>query len=356
MANISGLAGLLATAKARQNEPPFRMQGMEEATAPVRQQSPMEIALRARELENLGRDATGEGIVAGDRLRELTGLGALAGQRNTLQEEARRLREERFSPERMKKRTLRAGLAGLAERGLGGFGSGSTAERDKIDAERAAAAGISLAEVEKMITENRAMGMSQFEAENKARAEVDAIISQSGQTASEILATEQRREDAAADRASIERRNREQILSNEKVAATNAGRETDFGMEIAIRVDALMEGPEGEGMTLVQAKRRALGERVKEETEAALIRADISTETLDLQRQQAAYKMATDKLSNAVGLYGEEYNAAFQEEVDAIVAKFASSEGKTGPAVGTVKDGFRYKGGDPNVRSNWEKV
>tara|TARA_R110000744_G_scaffold27268_1_gene66632 strand:- start:71 stop:1021 length:951 start_codon:yes stop_codon:yes gene_type:complete len=316
----------------------------------------MEIALRARELENLGRDATGEGIVAGDRLRELTGLGALAGQRNTLQEEARRLREERFSPERMKKRTLRAGLAGLAERGLGGFGSGSTAERDKIDAERAAAAGISLAEVEKMITENRAMGMSQFEAENKARAEVDAIISQSGQTASEILATEQRREDAAADRASIERRNREQILSNEKVAATNAGRETDFGMEIAIRVDALMEGPEGEGMTLVQAKRRALGERVKEETEAALIRADISTETLDLQRQQAAYKMATDKLSNAVGLYGEEYNAAFQEEVDAIVAKFASSEGKTGPAVGTVKDGFRYKGGDPNVRSNWEKV
>ena len=32
------------------------------------------------------------------------------------------------------------------------------------------------------------------------------------------------------------------------------------------------------------------------------------------------------------------------------------SEGKTGPAVGTVKDGFRYKGGDPNVRSNWEKV
>ena len=109
-------------------------------------------------------------------------------------------------------------------------------------------------------------------------------------------------------------------------------------------------------MTLVQARRQALGERVKEETEAALIRANISTETLDLQRLQAAYKMAADKLSNAVGLYGDEYNAEFQDEVEAIVAKFASSEGKTGPTVGAVRDGFRFKGGDPNVRSNWEEI
>jgi len=26
------------------------------------------------------------------------------------------------------------------------------------------------------------------------------------------------------------------------------------------------------------------------------------------------------------------------------------------PAVGTVKDGYRFKGGDPNVEENWEKV
>jgi hypothetical protein len=350
--NVAGIAGMLAG----QKEPPFRVQGVRGATprvdptqfdprspqtgpfpqasgiipaapAPVRQKSPMEIALETSATKNLGRNATAEGIAAGDRLRELTGLGALAGQRNTLQEEARRLREERFSPERMKKRTLRAGLAGLAERGLGGFGSGSTSERDKIDAERAAAAGISLAEVEKMITENRARGMSQFEAENKARAEVDSIISQSGQTAQGMLATAQRREDAAADRASIELRNRAQILSNERVAELHANQDTDFSREIAIRVDALLAGPEGEGMTLVQAKRRALGEQVTEATEAALRVAGIRTETLDLQRLQAAYKMAADKLSNAVGLYGEEYNAAFQAEVEAIVAKFASPEG-----------------------------
>ena len=31
-------------------------------------------------------------------------------------------------------------------------------------------------------------------------------------------------------------------------------------------------------------------------------------------------------------------------------------EVKTPPAVGTIVDGFRFKGGDPNVKENWEKV
>ena len=173
-------------------------------SAPVQQESPLEKALRARQIETLGRNAKAEGVAAGERYRELAGVEGLLAERKALQGEARGLREERFSPERMKKRTLRAGLARLGEKGLGGFGSGYTSERDLIDSERAAAAGISLAEVEKMIAENRAMGMTQFEAENKTRVEVDGIISEGGQIAQGMLATDQQREAANLDRVSKE--------------------------------------------------------------------------------------------------------------------------------------------------------
>ena len=173
-------------------------------SAPVQQESPLEKALNARQIATLGRDATAEGVAAGERYRKLTGVEGLLAERKALQGEARGLREERFSPERMKKRTLRAGLASLGEKGLGGFGSGYTSEQDLIDSERAAAAGISLAEVEKMIAENRAMGMTQFEAENKTRVEVDGIISEGGQIAQGMLATDQQREAANLDRVSRE--------------------------------------------------------------------------------------------------------------------------------------------------------
>ena len=239
--------------------------------APVRQETPLEKALRARQIETLGRDATAEGVAAGERYRELTGVEGLLAERKALQGEARGLREERFSPERMKKRTLRAGLARLGEKGLGGFGSGYTSERDLIDSERAAAAGISLAEVEKMITENRAMGMTQFEAENKARVEVDGIISEGGQIAQGMLATDQQREAANLDRVSKESiasaRDETMLAQAQITADANQRVPTDTMSQLSIfTAQALRENSElsaGEaasaGLALYNAAQESLG-------------------------------------------------------------------------------------------------
>ena len=239
--------------------------------APVRQETPLEKALRARQIETLGRDATAEGVAAGERYRELTGVEGLLAERKALQGEAKGLREERFSPERMKKRTLRAGLARLGEKGLGGFGSGYTSERDLIDSERAAAAGISLAEVEKMIAENRAMGMTQFEAENKARVEVDGIISEGGQIAQGMLATDQQREAANLDRVSKESiasaRDETMLAQAQITADANQRVPTDTMSQLSIfTAQALRENSElsaGEaasaGLALYNAAQESLG-------------------------------------------------------------------------------------------------
>lgn len=104
-----------------------------------------------------------------DRFKELTGAEELMAERATKRDALEAQREARFSPEETRRRRISAGLAGLAERGLGGFGAGDTAERDKISAEQIAASEESLADMDKLIEDLRELGMGQFEAEKKAR-------------------------------------------------------------------------------------------------------------------------------------------------------------------------------------------
>jgi hypothetical protein len=120
----------------------------------------------------MNRDPEAEAIAAGERLRGLIGADELVAQRakEQAQEALQTLeREAMFSPEETRRRRISAGLAGLAERGLGGFGAGDTAERDKISAERIASSEASVANMDKLIGELRELGMSQFEAEKQAR-------------------------------------------------------------------------------------------------------------------------------------------------------------------------------------------
>jgi hypothetical protein len=119
--------------------------------------------------ERMGRDPEAEAIAAGERLRGLIGADDLMAQRAKEQAALDARREAMFSPEETRRRRISAGLAGLAERGLGGFGAGDTAERDKISAERLASSEASVANMDKLIGELRELGMSQFEAEKQAR-------------------------------------------------------------------------------------------------------------------------------------------------------------------------------------------
>jgi hypothetical protein len=135
-----------------------------------------DILRRAR--ERMNRDPEAEAIAAGERLRGLIGADELMAQRAKEQAALDARREAMFSPEETRRRRISAGLAGLAERGLGGFGAGDTAERDKISAERLASSEASVANMDKLIGELRELGMSQFEAEKQARDMVEKAIDQ----------------------------------------------------------------------------------------------------------------------------------------------------------------------------------
>jgi hypothetical protein len=136
--------------------------------APTQVEEPDADILR-RAMEQMNRDPEAEAIAAGERLRGLIGADELMAQRAEKQAALDAQREAMFSPEETRRRRISAGLAGLAERGLGGFGAGDTAERDKISAERLASSEASVANMDKLIGELRELGMSQFEAEKQAR-------------------------------------------------------------------------------------------------------------------------------------------------------------------------------------------
>jgi hypothetical protein len=141
-----------------------------------------------------------------DRLTELTGVKELIEQRRVEQERLRQMQEARFSPEESRRRKLMAGLGSLASKGLGGFSEGITEEEGRIFGEQETVQKQALADTSALIAELRAMGLSQFEAENVARAGAEAQ-QQAGATglearnAAEILATAER-ENADAQRRS----------------------------------------------------------------------------------------------------------------------------------------------------------
>ena len=155
--------------------------------------------------EQMGRDAGAEAVTAGERLRELTGAEDLMARRTKAQEALQSQREARFNPKESSRRRWQAGLAGLAERGLGGFGAGRTAEMDKISGEKLSAAEASVADMDKLIDELRELGMGQFEAEKQARDMVEKAVNQGLSVSQAVFDSRQRAQDAAANRTTQER-------------------------------------------------------------------------------------------------------------------------------------------------------
>jgi hypothetical protein len=113
-------------------------------------------------------EGTGGSTDAGSRYRELTGMEDAIKERRVEQDRLRALQEARFSPEQERSRLLRAALASGAERGLGGFGMGYAAEEEAIAGERDTAQQRVVADMDKTISELRALGIGQFEAEQAA--------------------------------------------------------------------------------------------------------------------------------------------------------------------------------------------
>jgi hypothetical protein len=207
-----------------------------------------DILRRAR--QQMNRDPEAEAIAAGERLRGLIGADELMAQRAKKQAALDAQREAMFSPEESRRRRISAGLAGLAERGLGGFGAGDTAERDKISAERLASSEASVANMDKLIGELRELGMSQFEAEKQAREMVQKATEQGASTSQAIVDSRRRAQDAAANRATQERGQDMVDATQRYVADRNAGRRTD-----QVRgVEALMAEAKAKGTPITEAE------------------------------------------------------------------------------------------------------
>ena len=251
-------------------------------------------ATEAQILAAFGADANAAATTRGDRARELMGLEGLMAERKALQGEARGLREERFSPERMKKRTWRAGLAGLAEKGLGGFGSGATTERDKIDAERAAAAGISIDEMNSLITELRAMGMTQFEAENKARDVVETRATNAINAGASINAEQSRANQNQLDREAIATQGGLNRASQRAIAEIQTSG-SQFGRSLGIRIKAL-RAQAGPDVSQIEIENQALQSLVDDDLRSALGR-------LGIQENDQNRKIINDSIEAATKIF-----------------------------------------------------
>jgi hypothetical protein len=200
--------------------------------------------------EQMNRDAGAEAITAGERLRELTGAEDLMAQRKEATAALQAQREARFNPEMERKRLIRQGLAGLAEKGLGGFGSGYTAEEERIAGEKLSAAEASVADMDKLIGELRELGLSQFEAEKQARDTVESNVRQGMSTAQAVTTARRQAADAAEGR-DVQRRGQDITAETQRYVADQGLKRTsaqDRG------VKALMDEAEAAGKPISEAE------------------------------------------------------------------------------------------------------
>jgi hypothetical protein len=242
--------------------------------APTQVEEPDADILR-RAMEQMNRDPEAEAIAAGERLRGLIGADELMAQRAKEQAALDARREAMFSPEETRRRRISAGLAGLAERGLGGFGAGDTAERDKISAERLASSEASVANMDKLIGELRELGMSQFEAEKQAREMVQNATDEGANVSQAIVDSRRRTRDAAANRATQERGQDMQAATSMAVAKIQTSG-SQFGRSLGIRIEELRRNnPE---LSQTERESRALKATIDDELRVGLARVGVSQE------------------------------------------------------------------------------
>ena len=177
-------------------------------------------------------------------LKRLTGADDLIAQRAEAEAQRKALAETRFSPEAQRRRALRAGLAGLAERGLGGFSAGAGAEDERIYAEQAAEGERSVAEMDRLIADFRQMGMTEFEARNAARTSVQGQADTQLERQADILSTLTQGEDAAEGRA-VQREQIDAQLEAARINASNAGRLSQFDQVFSTLISKAMRDNPG---------------------------------------------------------------------------------------------------------------
>ena len=107
---------------------------------------------------------------------------------------------------------------------------------------------------------------------------------------------------------------------------------------------------------------RAMNMLDQQETSAALARVGIQASQQDFARYEGAARIVIDRLANDIKwatLSAVDQQAAYQTALDAEmknIEKVLKGTPSIGPAVGTESGGFRFKGGDPADRNNWQEI
>jgi hypothetical protein len=138
-------------------------------------------------------------------------------------------------------------------------------------------------------------------------------------------------------------------LDKKGVNVSVPGSRTGFGIGAAINA---VSSPEQQ--RLDQAKRDFINATLRRESGAVI--ADSEFDNADKQYfpqvgdSRAVIEQKARNRRAAIEGVRADVPAAKQAEVDRIAGK------GRGPAVGAVVDGYRFKGGNPAVKSNWEKL
>ena len=334
---------------------------------PMAEKSALQLALEEAALGQAQRNVEDEIADAGTRFTEATELTTARADQRAAEQRRRELRDSRFDDKQQLRRELRAGLLGTAERGLGGFGKGVMEEQDAIYAERLAAAEQDVTVMDKITATYQQLGLSKFEAEQRARKDVQDGIGR-GLTSGAALVNAQR--------------TAENAFANRQTQARTTQRGQDVQVDVAEIYGA--RGSDTNEASFVKDYKQAKRDAGSEKTDAQLrveavreyksITGLITASGRRASEANELYKQANELYEDTIGSIGSPlYRAYSQADADGKIAlknefiqQYISNaptmEGYGGGGggnpipVGTVRNGFRYLGGNPNDQTSWEAL
>ena len=351
---------------------------------PMPEKSALQLALEEAALGQAQRNVEDEIADAGTRFTEATELTTARADQRAAEQRRRELRDSRFDDKQQLRRELRAGLLGTAERGLGGFGKGVMEEQDAIYAERLAAAEQDVTVMDKITATYQQLGLSKFEAEQRARKDVQDGIGRGLTSGAALVNAQRTAENAFANRQTQARTTQRGQDVQVDVAEIYGARGSDTNEASFVKNYVQAEIDAGSTKSEAQLKVEAV-------REYKAIPGLLSASGADAKMMVGLYESAHDAWLEVSGLAGrmggwalspegqqffddntsaerkaqikKEFKDKYIQDGQALIQRFSSNAGAgAGSAggnpipVGTVKNGFRYLGGNPNDRTSWEAL
>jgi len=352
---------------------------------PMPERSADQLALEEVALGQAQRNVEDEVAAVNRRFDEETELTKARADQRAAEQRRRELRDSRFDDKQQLRRELRAGLLGTAERGLGGFGKGVMEEQDAIYAERLAAAEQDVTVMDKITATYQQLGLSKFEAEQRARKNVQdgigrgltagAALVNAQRTAENAFANRQtqarvtqRGQDVQVDVAEIYGRrgsetNEASFVKDYVLAKRDAGSEKN---DAQLRVEAVREYKSITGLITAGGRDAAAGADFFTEANEAWEMSTGNMSAMGGWRNTPLGQEFFDKNTSAARKIEikNEFFRDFATQGRAFIQQFggvasgadAGSAGGNPIPVGTVRNGFRYLGGNPNNRTSWEAL